>query len=132
MRPMRMGSSDCTEGAVAEGVGVRGGEVVITLLLLFCAAAAAAAAFFDLDFFAGGGAVAVAVGGDGTGAVVGESGRGDRTGERAGESVEVKGKLKLRVTGFSLTTRWRPAGRVAPANSLRLSPTSTTRCCKRQ
>lgn len=54
----------------------------------------AAAAFLDLDFFAGGGAVALAIGGDGgTPAAVGERGRGESAGEsageRAGERVEV-------------------------------------------
>jgi hypothetical protein len=88
-----------------------------------------AAAFLDLDFFAGGAGEDVVAVGDGIGAGVGESGRGERgeRGESAGERVEEKGKLKLRVWGFSLTTRWRPAGKAPPANSLRLSPARTTR-----
>ena len=76
----------------------------------------------------------VAAGGDGdvAAAAVGERGGGERTGESAGERVEVKGKLKLRATGFSLTTRWSPAGMAPPANSLRHSPTTTTIFLPRQ
>jgi len=89
-----------------------------------------AAAFF-LDFLAGGAVVVVVEIEDGDVEAVGERGSGERAGEsageRAGERVEVKGKLKLRVTGFSLTTRWRPGGKAPPENSLRESPTTITR-----